>query len=95
MVLFGSFLAWAVFDRISVKRRASLGPLGSSTGGIGGDIAVLRGTTVSLRVHSTLATKSGRVVRGERDETPLAVNADGTRRIGWVKRDAVIYAPQP
>ena len=44
----------------------------------GGDIAVLRGTTVRLRVHSTLATKSGRVVRGERDETPLAVNADGT-----------------
>jgi hypothetical protein len=44
----------------------------------GGDIAVLRGTTVRLRVHSTLATKSGRVVRGERDETPLDVNADGT-----------------
>ena len=44
----------------------------------GGDIAVLRGTTVRLRVHSTLATKSGRVVRGERDDTPLAVNADGT-----------------
>lgn len=41
MVLFGSFLAWAVFDRISVKRRAALGPLGSSTGGIGGDIAAL------------------------------------------------------
>lgn len=33
VVLFGSFLAWAVFDRISVKRRAALGPLGSRTGG--------------------------------------------------------------
>ena len=44
----------------------------------GGDIAALRGTTVRLRVHSTLATQSGRVVRGERNDTPLAVNADGT-----------------
>lgn len=41
MILFGSFLAWAVFDRISVKRRAALGPLGASTSGLGGDIAVL------------------------------------------------------
>ena len=44
----------------------------------GGDIAVLRGTTVRLRVHSTLATTSGRIVRGEQDEAPLAVNEDGT-----------------
>ncbi len=41
MVLFGSFLAWAIFDRISVKQRAALGPLGEKTGGLGGDIAVL------------------------------------------------------
>lgn len=41
MVLFGSFLAWAVYDRISVKRRHALGPLGARSGGIGGDIAVL------------------------------------------------------
>lgn len=33
IVLFGSFLAWAVFDRISVKRRAALGPLGAKSGG--------------------------------------------------------------
>ncbi len=44
----------------------------------GGDIAVLRGTTVRLRVHSTLATTSGRIVRGEQDGAPLAVNEDGT-----------------
>jgi len=44
----------------------------------GGDIAVLRGTTVRLRVHSTLATTSGRIVRGEQDGAPLAVNDDGT-----------------
>ena len=26
LILFGSFLAWAVIDRISVKRRGDLGP---------------------------------------------------------------------
>ena len=41
MVLFGSFLAWAVYDRISVKGRAALGPLGDRPGSLGGDIAVL------------------------------------------------------
>lgn len=41
MVLFGSFLGFAIFDRISVKERAALGPLGAKTGGLGGDIAVL------------------------------------------------------
>lgn len=33
VLLFGSFLAWAVFDRISVRRRSALGPLGARTGG--------------------------------------------------------------
>ncbi|HEY7669671.1 MAG TPA: NnrU family protein [Hyphomicrobium sp.] len=32
LILFGSFLAFAVYDRISVKRRAALGPLGDRTG---------------------------------------------------------------
>jgi uncharacterized membrane protein len=41
LVLFGSFLAWAVFDRISVKKREALGPLGRAQGGLGGDIAVI------------------------------------------------------
>lgn len=41
IVLFGSFLAWAVYDRISVKQRAALGPLGTRSGGLGGDIAVV------------------------------------------------------
>lgn len=41
MVLFGSFLAWAIYDRISVSHRAALGPLSARTGGLGGDIAVL------------------------------------------------------
>jgi hypothetical protein len=44
----------------------------------GGDIAVLRGTTVRLRVHSTMATKAGQIVRDEKEILPLAVNPDGT-----------------
>jgi uncharacterized membrane protein len=41
IVLFGSFLAYAVYDRISVKKRAALGPLGEAPGGLGGDVAVV------------------------------------------------------
>lgn len=41
LILFGSFLAWAVLDRISVKRRQALGPLGAAKGGLGGDIAAV------------------------------------------------------
>jgi len=40
-VLFGSFLAYGVYDRISVKRRGALGPLGAKTGGLAGDITVV------------------------------------------------------
>lgn len=41
IVLFGSFLAWAVVDRISVKKRGALGPLGAAKGGVGGDVAAV------------------------------------------------------
>lgn len=42
MLLFGSFLAWAVYDRISLKTRSGgRGPLGNKTGGVGGDIAAI------------------------------------------------------
>ncbi len=41
LLLFGSFLAYAVYDRISVKRRGALGPLGGRQGGWGGDIAAI------------------------------------------------------
>lgn len=41
MVLFASFLAYAIYDRISVRKRGAMGPLGSAEGGLGGDIAVL------------------------------------------------------
>ena len=52
--------------------------LGTRTIDQGGDIAALRGTTVHLRVHSTMATKAGRIVRDDREHLPLTVNADGT-----------------
>ena len=41
VVLFGSFLAYAVYDRISVKKRQAAGPLGNRTGGLPGDLAVV------------------------------------------------------
>lgn len=41
LILFGSLLAYAVYDRISVKRRGALGPLGAAQGGLGGDIAAV------------------------------------------------------
>jgi len=41
LILFGSFLAYAVYDRISVKRRGALGPLGTKTGPWINDIIVV------------------------------------------------------
>jgi hypothetical protein len=44
----------------------------------GGDIAVLKGTSVKLTITPTMTTKGGHVVLGEKDTVPLSVNADGT-----------------
>ena len=41
LVLFGSFLAFAVYDRISVKKRHALGPIGAKTGPWYNDLIVL------------------------------------------------------
>ena len=43
MVLFTSFLLYAVYDRISLKSRVAggMGPLGAKTGGLSGDIAAV------------------------------------------------------
>jgi len=41
ILLFGSFLAYAVYDRISVKHRQAPGPLGDRKGGLAGDIIVV------------------------------------------------------
>lgn len=51
LVLFGSFLAFAVYDRISVKRRGATGPLGAKTGPWFNDVIVLAlGTALYLVV---------------------------------------------
>lgn len=46
LILFGSFLAFAVYDRISVKGRHALGPLGTKTGPWYNDLIVLGVGTV-------------------------------------------------
>jgi uncharacterized membrane protein len=49
IVLFGSFLGWAVFDRISLKRRADPGAPPIPVGGLGNDlIAVAVGVVAYL-----------------------------------------------
>lgn len=44
----------------------------------GGDIAVLQGTTVKVRVHSTMSTPAGRIALDDRETSALAPEADGT-----------------
>ncbi|MGI9408856.1 MAG: NnrU family protein [Hyphomicrobiaceae bacterium] len=41
VILFASFLAYAVIDRISVKRRNARGPVGDKAGGLSGDVTVV------------------------------------------------------
>jgi uncharacterized membrane protein len=49
IILFGSFLGWAVFDRISLKRRADAGGPPIPVGGVGNDlIAVAVGIVAYL-----------------------------------------------
>jgi uncharacterized membrane protein len=49
IILFGSFLGWAVFDRISLKRRADSGAAPIPVGGVGNDaIAVAVGIVAYL-----------------------------------------------
>jgi uncharacterized membrane protein len=49
IILFGSFLAWAVFDRISLKRRTDPGAPPIPVGGVGNDlIAVAVGVVAYL-----------------------------------------------
>ena len=66
--------------------------LGPRTIDHGGDIAVLRGTTVRLRVHSTMATKAGpHRARRDASTVPLTVNADGTLSGSFQVKDDGIY----
>jgi uncharacterized membrane protein len=54
IILFGSFLGWAVFDRISLKRRADAGSPPIPVGGVGNDlIAVAVGIVAYLALAFT------------------------------------------
>lgn len=52
IILFGSFLGWAVFDRISLKRRADLGSPPIPVGGSGNDLIAV---AVGIVVYVALA----------------------------------------
>jgi uncharacterized membrane protein len=43
VMLFGSFLVFAGYDRVSAERRAARGPVGIRTGGLGSDVVVVAG----------------------------------------------------
>jgi len=61
IILFGSFLAWAVFDRISLKRRADAGGPPIPVGGIGNDLIAI---AVGIVVYLALAFAFHPVVIG-------------------------------
>src|SRR5215217_6581524 len=61
IILFGSFLGWAVFDRISLKHRADAGAPPIPVGGIGNDVIAL---AVGLVVYLALAFAFHPVVIG-------------------------------
>jgi uncharacterized membrane protein len=54
VLLFGSFLAYGVYDRISVKRRGALGPLGARHGGVFNDALVV---LIGLVLFALMLTK--------------------------------------
>ena len=61
VLLFGAFLAWGVYDRISVKKRGALGPLGRAQGGLGGDIAAI---VVGLVVYAAMLLRGHTLLIG-------------------------------
>jgi uncharacterized membrane protein len=61
IILFGSFLGWAVFDRISLKHRADAGAPPIPVGGIGNDVIALG---VGVVVYLALAFAFHPVVIG-------------------------------
>src|SRR5579871_2123467 len=61
IILFGSFLGWAVFDRISLKRRADAGAPPIPVGGVGNDVLAV---VVGVIVYVALAFAFHPVVIG-------------------------------
>ncbi len=69
LALFGSFLAFGVYDRISVKRRAALGPLGARDGNLAGDVIVVG---LGLLLYGYLLTGGHEAVIGVSTGFPAA-----------------------
>lgn len=61
IILFGSFLAWAVFDRISLKRRSDPGAPPIPVGGVGNDVIAV---VIGVIVYAALAFAFHPVVIG-------------------------------
>lgn len=61
IILFGSFLAWAVYDRISLKRRTDAGAPPIPVGGIGNDVIAI---VVGIIAYLALAFAFHPVVLG-------------------------------
>tara|TARA_B100001123_G_scaffold450277_1_gene619776 strand:+ start:6748 stop:10206 length:3459 start_codon:yes stop_codon:yes gene_type:complete len=57
----------------------------------GGDIAVLRGTTVQMRVITTLLTDGGELVIDEETRTPLVLQEDGTLTGSFIVEEDSFY----
>lgn len=57
----------------------------------GGDVATLRGTTVRLRIHSTLPTSGGQIVLGETGHVGLTAAEDGTLAGSFVVTEDGFY----
>lgn len=61
VILFASFLAYGVYDRISVKKRGALGLLGQRHGGVAADIAVV---VIGLALYAVMLFWGHRVLIG-------------------------------
>jgi uncharacterized membrane protein len=75
LLLFGSFLAYGVYDRISVKRRGAMGPLGASTGGIINDVLVV---VIGAGLYWFLLTQGHQWLIGVHTGFPVETSAPAT-----------------
>ena len=56
VILFGSFLAYSVYDIVSASQRSALGPLGTPPGRLVGDIGANRRRAGALRAALVLGS---------------------------------------
>ncbi len=57
----------------------------------GGDVATLRGTDVRIKIQSTMAVQSGRIVMNDGTSSPLTPNGDGTLAGGFTAAENGFY----